>query len=1308
MKPLYSLNALRAALVWWGTLTSLFVFATAASAQAADPPAVKPADGITVRFVSTSTGKVVGNGNSATRGAALKMEAADEQSPGQCWTIEKAPVENAAATVYGITNSHYKQSFDQAPTAAQPYVVVQWSTKLHDSNQQFIFREVEGTDGAYQLVSLANSSLVLTQLAGGGLKMSADKGSADSHFRLEAAEMPDVKLNFWEDETFFEENKLAAHATFMPYARTEALRADAARYERPWLTPSGAQFVPLNGVWRFIYAESPEARPGASFYADAADTTAWDTISVPSCLEMKGYGQPYYINVEYPFLNQAPRIEMKSGLVNSVGSYRRTFTVPADWLSRRTVLHFDGAYGATSVWVNGRYVGYSQGSNNDAEFDVSPYLREGENNVSVQVIRFSDGSYLEGQDMWHMTGIHRDVYLYNTPRTFIADHYITSTLDADADYKSGTMNVALTFERGDAAAVTKKAVVRLIAPSGEKVAEREVACAFSDAPDDSLKTVDAVFDNLAGLLNWTSETPVLYTVEVAQLNALGEEEMAFATKHGFRCVEAKDGRVYVNGKRVFFKGANAQDTHPVHGRAIDVATMLKDVVMMKQANMNMIRASHYPRQAKMYAMFDYYGLYCMDEADVECHLDWVQGANITNNPSWLPQYVDRNTRMVMRDRNFPSVIFWSLGNESGGGSNFEGAYNAVKALDPRLIHYEGATRDNTAWSDLWGVMYPNIDRVKNAANNNWRKQPYFMCEYAHAMGNAVGNLAEYWETVESSNYGIGGCIWDWVDQSIYDAADIKSGALTENGHHKYRTGYDYPGPHQGNFVNNGLVSADRAWSPELAEVKRVYQYVKFGAFNPGTKKISVHNTYKFTSTDRFTLRFAVLCDGKEVERGTMPMPAIAPEERALVAVPYVTVPETGKEYYLNLELCLNDSTAWAPALYPVAGHQAVLKKKTVKLPEPEQAAGSPLTIDNEANANRYDVKNDRVSIAFNAAGQLTKWTVDGVAYVKSMPSAIDYSNYRWVENDAASGDSYRTDNGVKNRTMTYEAAPDGSKVTVKTTLTGELCNVNYVYEIYTNGAIDLTMTYMPQSDGLRRLGTALRLPAKFKELTYYARGPWDNFIDRKTASDFGIYTCTVADMLEPIPRAQTCGNRTDLRHLTLIDPATGNGLRVEAEGQVDFQVLHYDDAAMAQSRHIWELKPGDVYLHLDYMQKGLGNGSCGQGTGTLAEYACPSSGTFKNKVRLTPLNGAHTGIDQADALTHFTLAESNGTLTLGGDLPAGTTLTAYNLGGLAVASARTAVATRRLAVDIAAQPAGAYIVKAETPKGTQTFKIVKR
>ena len=438
-------------------------------------------------------------------------------------------------------------------------------------------------------------------------------------------------------------------------------------FKFPWLTPKHANYLLLNGKWKFHYtADWKQGKPEKDdFWADNADVSSWKELQVPLNWEMAGYDVPVYNNVGYPFENKPPFITaFKDNFdKNPVGSYRRNFNLPEGWeTGKRVFLHFDGACSAIVVWVNGKYAGYSQGANTDAEFDVTNLVRKGNNNVSVRVYRWSDGSYLEGQDMWHLGGIHRDVYLVATPKTFVADHYITSALNSD--YASGKLNVDLTINNAAKEKSEKTLEIELLDPQGKSVGKQSAQVAMT--AKDGEKNCRLTIDNLTGLKAWTSEQPNLYTVIVRQ-KASDKEEMVFSTKYGFRDVAIKGKLVYVNGKRVFFKGVNTQDIHPLYGHAIDVETMLRDVILMKQANVNTVRTSHYPRQAKMYAMFDYYGLYCMNEADVECH----NNHSLSNNPTWRAAYVDRTERMVLRDRNHPSVVFWSLGNESGGGDNFQ-------------------------------------------------------------------------------------------------------------------------------------------------------------------------------------------------------------------------------------------------------------------------------------------------------------------------------------------------------------------------------------------------------------------------------------------------------------------------------------------------------------------------------------------------------------------------------------------------------------------------------------------------------------
>ncbi len=1260
------------------------------------------------QLVHKATGKVLSNRNNGDNDAKLFVDTPEANNYGQVWQLRRHP-KQAGQVYFMIYASYYDKAVDAALESGKGPLLWGMATNEVNWNQLFEFEEADGQAGVYRLRVRNQSGSIVRYLSAadnGSTSMTPYEDDANTLFTLATVAAPPARVrNNWEDETFFEENKEAGRAFYIPYASTAAMKADA-NYDLPWLTPEKAEVLNLNGLWKLNYVETPEERPGEdTFWGDKADVSAWDTISVPSCLEMKGYGKPYYINVNYAFSNSAPDISMKSGLTEPVGSYRREFSLPEGWSGKRVFLHFDGIYSAAYVWVNGKYVGYTQGANNVSEFDVTAHVRPGTNNVSVQVFRWSDGSYLEGQDMWHMSGIHRDVYLYATPKTFVRDHYITSTLNAADGYRSGAMNVALTVDNRDGQAATKQLTVRLLSPEGAEIGAVKKEVAF--AAGEKEKSLDFAFAALSNLLPWTAETPTLYTVTVSQADAAGAEEHVFSTKYGFRHIEIKDGRVYINGTRVLFKGANSQDTHPVHGRSIDVPTMLKDVIMMKQSNMNTIRASHYPRQPKMYTMFDYYGLYCMDEADVECHFDWEQNGNngIAGKLSWLPAMMDRNVRMVMRGRNSPSIIFWSMGNESSAGSNFNNIYDALHELDSRPVHYEGATRGGTAASDLWSVMYPEVNLAAREANGNWREQPYFMCEYAHAMGNGVGNLKEYWDTIESSTYGIGGCIWDWVDQSIYDAADIKASRLTKNGYNYYRSGYDYPGPHQGNFVNNGLVTADRAWSPELTEVKKVYQYVKFTSFNSNNKQLSLKNNYAFITLDGFVLKYTVSEEGREVESGTVELPGIEPGATASIALPYNYTPTTGKESHLTLSLCLKADQTWAEAGYALADHQFALRNRPTTAPAVDNTTDDPLEL--TEGTYRTTITNSKVNINFNPSGELTLWNYNGEKLLASQ-GGPEYYNYRWIENDTYQD----TDNGVGTKTMTCKRADDGSSVTVTVKAQGNKCPYTFTYTVYANGTMDLKASYTPATADLRRIGLAMQFPTNYSDVDYYACGPWENYVDRQTGSYAGRYTTTVADMFEPYPHPQTTGNREGLRELVMKDPATGNGIKVEAYGKVAFSLLPYDDVTFRQSQlHPWDLTPDNVtHAHFDYMQRGVGNGSCGQNTGTIDTYKCPSSGTFTHTLRFSPVGPMATGIEAAPAEDGLRLShdEAARQFVCEGRIAAGTHIAIYNAGGVKMAEAQATTATQRLAVSTAALPTASYIAVLKSDKGTRAHKFLKK
>ena len=932
---------------------------------------------------------------------------------------------------------------------------------------------------------------------------------------------------------------------------------------------------------------------------------------------MAGYGKPVYTNVGYPFQNNPPNANVGYTYYgvedhNAIGFYRRSFNVPESWNGKRLFVHFDGVYSAAVVWVNGKYVGYSQDSNTDAEFDITDFAKVGDNQLSVRVYRWCDGSYLEGQDMWHLSGIHRDVYLVATPKVFVADHYITAP-NLSEDATSGTLKVALKVDNRDGVEAAKKFLVELLDHEGKTVGSATAEYSGTDT-----KTVDANISQLSGLHAWSAEDPYLYSVVVKQQTADGTDEMVFSTKYGFRNIEQKGNLVYINGKRVFFKGVNTQDAHPEYGRAIDMETMLRDVEMMKQANVNTVRTSHYPRQPKMYAMFDAYGMYTMDEANVECHFN----QNLASNSTWRTAIDDREVRMVMRDRNHPSVIFWSLGNESGGASNFSSSISKIRQLDNRLIHYEG----NMSYSDLGSSMYPTVQNVKNSSNG-YAGKPYFICEYAHAMGQAVGNLQEYWDVIEASNGILGGCIWDWVDQSFYDPARLVNGERKDkNGFNYWVSGYDYNSTggvgvgFQGNFVNNGLITPDRAWTGKLTEVKRVYQNAAFTAFEGG--KVTLKNKNSFVDLEMYDLVYQVLRDGRIVEEGKAEMPAIAAGTEASIDIPYTTSVTDDAEYLLNLSLRLKEATLWAEQGYAVAEQQFEIgKRPTLAAHKADMENNSALTI--EGQTVKGKTADGEFEIKFNN-GKMQSWTYNGKALIAEGP---DFNSYRKVDNDRNFRPTFSNSASVS---VTGALAKSGDNATLSVQGKADGCQYTIDYTFYPDGVVDMKTTFSP-SGSLARMGLGMQFAAGFEDVEYYARGPWSNYSDRKTGSMLGRYQTTVDDMVDEMIHPQTYGDHQDMRSLTLRNnselgkPLT---LNIEAEGQAAFSLGHYDetrwctwgDSMWNSQLHWYDLtRDPQIYAHFDYAQRGLGNNSCG-GDGCLSQYEVPSWNSYTYTLRFTPSN----------------------------------------------------------------------------------------
>lgn len=1015
---------------------------------------------------------------------------------------------------------------------------------------------------------------------------------------------------YWEDETRFEENKEKGHATYIPYFSEQEMLADKEFYATPWVYNQSKAMMLLNGDWYFNFVPQPSERP-LDFYKEDYDVSSWATIPVPSNWEMQGYDRPIYCNVEYPHSNTPPYIDARKGFndggknygINPVGSYVRYFNLPEGWDKQRTFIQFNGIYSAALVYLNGKYVGYTQGSNNVAEFDLTSYLRPGQNKLAVQVFRWSDGSYLECQDMFRMSGIFRDVYLYNTPLVSVRDHYITSRLDASADYRQGEMQVELTLDNRGRLKGEKELVVRLSDPSGKVVAETEQTVRFSERETTCKVKTDFRVKNLS---LWTAETPNLYTVSVIQ-RAGGKDEMAFSTKYGFRDIEVRGPLVYINGKRVFFKGVNRHDSHPLYGRAVTVESMLQDVLLMKRNNINTIRTSHYPNASKMYAMFDYYGLYTMDEADLEDHAN----QSISDMPSWIPAFVDRIDRMVLRDRNHPSVIFWSLGNECGGGNNFQACYDAAKRLDPRPVHHE-STRDGkefggNRFSDLYSKMYPSMGWMDQYVNSF--DKPMFICEYAHA----IGNLTEYWNSIESSSSTIGGAIWDWVDQAIYEPVEIKQGNYAGRLH----TGYDFPGPHQGNFCSNGIIPATREETPKLKEVKAVYQYIKFRLENNDKNgnevTVSLKNTYNFTSLADFDLRWETVKDGYVVGADSMQLADVAPYDSVSLTLPLSgadlkKASKNGEEVMINLTVRQRKATVWAGAGHEVAQKQFELTSRA-GLPELRINARVPrLAVKKEGQS--LTVGNGFVDAAFDTTtGRMTALRLNGLDVIYGGEGFI-FDNHRWIENDRFE----KTENGLE-PTGTCEAVEEASgNVVVKTVRKGSLCDTEITYVFYPGGVMDMDVKLTPKTADLRRTGLVCSVNAGLNNVDYYAYGPWENYNDRHAGCMVGRYRTTVEDMVVPYVKPQSMGNREGLRELKLTN-CQGRGVSIQTEGGVSFSALRYTDADLMKANHLWELQERPcIILHLDALVRGLGNASCGPET--MLKYKIPQM-PFSYKLRFS-------------------------------------------------------------------------------------------
>ena len=1191
-----------------------------------------------------------------------------DSNNGQKWITKKGNY--STSYPWHIVNIMSSKALDMAGNNTK-VMPLQWTSENDDkkgnANQEWKFEEVDATNHTYKIYAYTqNKTYYLTYdgTDGGKLGRTTDSNSATAFGFIKTdatsggggtSSNGSFDVSWISNQSKVSDHKEDAHATFIPYASVEQMKADAKHYAEPWQQPdeTKAEYINLNGTWKFKYVEGSSSGPGSSeFQAKDFDDNGWDDIRVPLSWEMANYGKPVYTNVGYPFQDKAPNANVgweKYGVTdhNATGFYRRTITIPETWKDKRVFVHFDGVYSAAVVWVNGKYVGYSQDSNTDAEFDITDFVTTGDNQLSVRVYRWCDGSYLEGQDMWHLSGIHRDVYLVATPKVFVADHYITSSLNSDAT--SGSMSVKLTVDNRNAVSANKTLQVSLLDRDGKEIATGTETYNGTSTEEKTIK-----LSGLSKLHPWSAEDPYIYTVVVSQKNENGAEEMAFSTKYGFKTVTISGTKLLVNGKRIFVKGVNTQDTHPEYGRAIDMETMLKDIKMMKQANVNTIRTSHYPRQPKMYAMMDAFGMYCVNEANVECHGN--QG--LASNSSWQTAITDREVRMVKRDRNHPSVLFWSLGNECGAASDFSSAKTEMKKYDNSRPIFYCNEDNNVDYSDLHSNMYPTVYPIgdkegTSSKSNGYNGKPYFICEYAHAMGQAIGNLKEYWDVIESSTGIIGGCIWDWVDQSIYDPEKLVKGQKkSENGFNYWVSGYDYNSiavnwspvtGFQGNFLNNGIITPDRTWTGKLSEVKKVYQYVKFTQPTADSKSVKIENKYAFMpiSSDNFEIGYRVMKDGYLVENGKLEsFNTIDAGSSANVKLPIETSVSDDAEYLVNVELRVKkptkanvaDWTSWAEEGYSIADAQFSLSKQdtsngTAKgtdgtmgfpvLPSYASAGGSLSVSGNTVSGT--DNNGKEYSIVFNSSGKMTSWTYDDKSLIAAGP---DFNSYRDVDNDRWISSSFSNSSSLS---VTSALRKSGNNATMSVSGSATGCSYTTDYTFYPDGTVDMKVTFSP-SQSLARIGLGMQFAAGFENVEFYARGPRSNYSDRKTGSYLGRFTTTVDDMVDEMIHPQTFGDHEDLRELILTNKTVGVQLGVKVGGRASFSLSHYDETQWCKGTNtMWQTKlhwydltrDSQVYAHFDYMQRGLGNNSCG-GDQTLSDYVCPSSDSCTYTLRFKP------------------------------------------------------------------------------------------
>uniref|UniRef100_UPI003216B398 glycoside hydrolase family 2 TIM barrel-domain containing protein n=1 Tax=uncultured Draconibacterium sp. TaxID=1573823 RepID=UPI003216B398 len=1014
----------------------------------------------------------------------------------------------------------------------------------------------------------------------------------------------------WENVQMFDQNKEKPHATLMPFRTVnEALTLKSNQ---------SVYYKTLSGTWKFNWVRKPADRP-ADFYKPDYDVSSWDEIPVPANWELEGYGIPIYVNHQYEFSDSKHPVsdEMKfvdkifpanPGKVphdyNPVGSYRRTFTVPANWDGRQVFVQFGAVKSAFYLWINGQKVGYSQGSKTPAEWDITKYLKEGENVIAAEVYRWSDGSYLEAQDFWRLSGIERDVFIYSTPKVRIRDFFAHA--DLDTEYKNGlfSLDVDLKNHVSKLKSGNYSVEYKIFDAKSNPIASGSQEAKINKKSDAQL-TFSTEIENPK---KWTAETPNLYTLVIALKDKSGAVVETVSSKIGFRKIEIIDAVFCINGVPATIKGVNRHEHDQYKGHVVSEEAMIKEIALMKQFNINAVRTSHYPNCERFYQLCDEYGLYVTNEANIESHGMYYGEHSLAKKPEWTAAHVDRNMRMVERDKNHPCVIVWSMGNEAGDGEVFSAVYKSIKERDPsRPIHYERAIMgDNT---DIFCPQYPGVKALENYGSKHQTK-PFISSEYSHAMGNSNGNLVDLWEVFnrDRNDQLQGGYIWDWIDQALVKKADDGTEFWAYGGDYGVNMPTDY------NFVCNGIISADYTPHPAMWEVKYAYQYIRFEESPQGYKITNMHD---FIDLSDYEISWAISENGIQKRSMILDGFNLQPGESKTIVIPMTRqMPAPGVEYFVDFTAKLKSAQPFRNAGFEVAHDQfklnmgqAELKNKTDKV------ANLSLAETDKA----YSVTGENFIVKFDkASGSLSSYEVNGVELLQKGPQV----NFWRPINDNDKGSRMLNRLGVW-REVSRELTP--ATVKAETPETAKIViTVNYelpkvksaqkvTYTISGNGKIEVNSAFSTNEEKLPympRFGMRWEMPVNFDNLEYFGRGPHENYIDRNRAAFVGLYKSKVADQYFKYVRPQENGYKTDARWIELRNE-NGVGLKISGIPTIGFSALHnpiedFDMENMEDYRHTNDIvKKDGVFICTDLQQMGIA-GDNSWGALPMKKYMLPT------------------------------------------------------------------------------------------------------